>query len=217
MENLELNLSDATNEHLVELFKVRVPGAFDEIDRRYRAKLSRFFNSRVHSYAVSDDLAQETLMRALLHLDDISNGVFLSGWLFQIAYRVYLDWLRKRARDRQVVSYDDQTRVDDDSDGCRDGFVYASDRPPTRPNGGAIADYNPSELAVRRETRENIWRIAKRVLTDDEFKTIWMKYVERADDDETAKALGKAVNSVRTIAYRARNKLAWYLKDLNEE
>lgn len=67
--------------------------------RRYARALSGTDND-------ADDLVQETLARALTHVDQWTNGESPRKWLFSILHNHYVDLLRRTARRPAHVSID---------------------------------------------------------------------------------------------------------------
>jgi RNA polymerase sigma-70 factor, ECF subfamily len=63
--------------------------------RRYRTGIFAFLRRKGFSAEESDDLTQETLIRAYLHLSGF-RGTSLDAWLYRIAANVAVDYLRKR-------------------------------------------------------------------------------------------------------------------------
>ena len=53
--------------------------------------------------ALADDLAQDTFLRAFQSMDQVKDDTKTKSWLFQIAYRIFLDHTRKNKR-RQELS-----------------------------------------------------------------------------------------------------------------
>ena len=53
-----------SNQELVERFKAREEGAFNEIVRRYQERIFAFVFRMVHDFDDASDLAQETFIRA---------------------------------------------------------------------------------------------------------------------------------------------------------
>lgn len=62
---------------------------------RHRSALYGFIRRKGFSAEEADDLTQETLIRAFLHLPGF-RGVSLDAWLYRIAANVSVDYLRKR-------------------------------------------------------------------------------------------------------------------------
>lgn len=82
--------------------------AFDNLVRKYQSSIRRFFlNLTMGDTQLSDDLAQETFIKAWLNLSSFQGLAGFSTWLFRIAYNVYYDSVRSR----KFTSEIDETEV----------------------------------------------------------------------------------------------------------
>ena len=207
------DLDDAT---LTRLFQLGESGVFDEIDRRYRAKLVFFLTKKTGSRESAEELTQETMTRAFTALERLQNGVFLSGWLYRIAYRIFVDWLRKSSRFNGAIVYDENAVSDDRrEERWRAVTVNPGELGELRrPSGRSLSVPEPQDAAIQSEDRANLWKIARETLTRDEFQVLWHKYVDEFDDAQTARALGKTSGAVRSCAHRAKVKLAEKLRKI---
>ena len=71
--------------------------AFDSLVRKYQSPVRRFFlNQTLGDEQLSDDLAQETFIRAYTNIPKFRGMSGFSTWLFRIAYNVFYDEMRKR-------------------------------------------------------------------------------------------------------------------------
>ena len=71
--------------------------AFDRLVMKYQSPIRRLFLSQtLGDEMLSDDLAQETFIKAYTHLDKFRGIASFSTWLYRIAYNVYLDHVRSR-------------------------------------------------------------------------------------------------------------------------
>ena len=78
--------------------------AFDEIVRQYQSPVRRFLlNLTLGDSQLSDDLAQDTFVKAYLHYDSFRGHSSVQTWLMRIAYNVFYDYTRSR---RQTVDVD---------------------------------------------------------------------------------------------------------------
>ncbi len=69
--------------------------AFDELVRRYQSPLRRFFlNLTLGDSQLSDDLAQDTFLKAYLSIGSFKALSSFKTWLMRIAYNVYYDYVR---------------------------------------------------------------------------------------------------------------------------
>lgn len=71
--------------------------AFDQLVRKYQSPV-RCFLMRLTAgdSELSDDLAQDTFIKAYIHLDSFRNLSEFSTWLIRIAYHNYYDYIRNR-------------------------------------------------------------------------------------------------------------------------
>lgn len=71
--------------------------AFDQLVRRYQSPVRRFFlHQTCGDVALSDDLAQDTFLKAYTALASFHGLANFSTWLYRIAYNVFYDYLRSR-------------------------------------------------------------------------------------------------------------------------
>ena len=73
--------------------------AFDQLVRKYQSAVRRFFlNLTCGDNELSDDLAQETFIKAYTGLASFRNLSSFSTWLYRIAYNEATSALRKKGR-----------------------------------------------------------------------------------------------------------------------
>lgn len=71
--------------------------AFDQLVRKYQSPIRRFFlNQTCGDSELSDDLAQDTFIKAYTSLATFKNLSNFSTWLYRIAYNVFYDYIRSR-------------------------------------------------------------------------------------------------------------------------
>lgn len=202
-------MKNESDERLIERFQTGERAVFEEIARRYRPRLLRFLRLRTRSLEAAEDLTQETLMKAFASLGDLRRGEFFSGWLHRVAFRTFVDSTRRRRL--PVASFDDGGDFDRSNDAASKS-VFAS-RTPRRPGGTEFDVESPESRVVRADEGENVWRVAREILTAKEFKTLWLRYVDEATDEEIALALGTSPGAVRVSLTRARQKLIARLRN----
>ncbi|MBR2003291.1 MAG: sigma-70 family RNA polymerase sigma factor [Thermoguttaceae bacterium] len=201
-------MKNESDERLVERFQTGERAAFDEIVRRYRPRLLRFLRLRTRSLETAEDLTQETLVKAFASLESLRRGAFFSGWLHRVAYRTLVDSTRRRRLD--VASFDENA-AGKTSD-AESNAVFATKTTPRRPSGTEFDVASPDERVARADERENLWRVARKMLTPKEFKTLWLRYVDGASDAEISRELGFSEVAVRVALTRARQKLSARLR-----
>ena len=197
-------MENESDERLIERFQSGERAAFDEIARRYRPRLLRFLRLRTRSLESAEDLTQETLMKAFASLGSLRRGEFLAGWLHRVAFRTFVDSTRRRRLD--VASFDENEGGGGAGD-VASKDVFALPATPRRPSGDEFDSAAPETRVLRADEGENVWRVAREILTAKEFKTLWLRYVDEATDAEIALALGATPGAVRVSLTRARQKL----------
>ena len=76
--------------------------AFDQLVKEYQSPIRRFFlNLTCGDSELSDDLAQDTFIKAYTNIASFRNLSSFSTWLYRIAYNVFYDYIRSRNRRHQ--------------------------------------------------------------------------------------------------------------------
>ena len=69
--------------------------AFDELVRRYQSPVRRFFlHQTLGDEQLSDDLAQDTFIKAYMNISKFRGLASFQTWLMRIAYNVFYDYTR---------------------------------------------------------------------------------------------------------------------------
>jgi RNA polymerase sigma-70 factor (ECF subfamily) len=159
--------------------------SYEELDRRYRARLVHLLRRRVGREADAEDLAQATLWTAYSKIDSFDTRRKFSTWLFTIGLRKAIDHGRS-VRRRPTVG-GEATR------------------------GLAAADEGPLGRAIRREQSDagaGVWQLADRVLKPNQWLALWLHYGEDQSTAEVARALSITTVNARVLLHRARKALA---------
>lgn len=85
--------------------------AFNPLVRKYQSPIRRFFlNLTMGDNALSDDLSQETFIKAYLQLNSFKGLSGFSTWLFRIAYNVFYDYIRTQ-KGKEEASLEEVDRM----------------------------------------------------------------------------------------------------------
>ena len=77
--------------------------AFDQLVRKYQSPVRRFFlNQTLGDEQLSDDLAQETFIKAYVNITKFRGMSSFSTWLMRIAYNVFFDDVRSRKQTEDI-------------------------------------------------------------------------------------------------------------------
>lgn len=174
-----MNASDDTS---LDDLAVRAKGgdsaSFEELVARLRGPLVAFLSRRLAHEADADDVAQETFLRAYRHIDSYDPERRFSTWLFAIGKNVAAN---HRAADRR-----------------RDEVTRAS---------GAEAEVETAAAEVESDAAGETWRRARRLLGDEPYRALWLRYVQDLSIREVARELGRSSVATRVMLFRARKKL----------
>lgn len=156
--------------------------SFAELSRRFRPRLLNLLEKRLDGrHADAEDVAQEALARAFGRLDDFDSRYRFSTWLYTIAIRLSHDQIRRRRRRLQYVAFDTEL--------CEQAAV------------------NASMPADSRDEADNLWALAKRVLSEAQFTAMWLRYGEDLTAAEVAGVMQRTRIGVRVLLHRARARL----------
>ncbi|BBO35054.1 RNA polymerase sigma factor [Lacipirellula parvula] len=144
---------------------------------RVIALLERRYGTGSHE---AEDLAQEAFARAYQRLDEFDPRYQFSTWIHTIARRAAIDKRRQRARRPEHVS------------------LGQAELEPAQ--SGAEAP----EIVEQQEEAENIWRLARAVLSESQFTATWLRFGENCEVAEIARRLGRSRIGVRVLLHRAR-------------
>lgn len=171
-------LQNISDEQLAQRSQMDDWASFDELVRRYEARIYRFALGCCGHEADARELTQETFVSVYQHLRKYDPTRSFTTWIFIIARRKCIDRSRRPRRD------------------------FVSELPD-------LPDANdPSVLLGRREAAEELWQTARRVLSDTQFQTLWLHYVEDLEVREVARVMRRTQPHVKVLMFRARRVLA---------
>ncbi len=149
-------------------------------------ELVRLFHRPIYNYVVrmtgqsqdAEDITQDTFVKAFRALHKVDADRPLINWLFTIARRTALNHFRGR---KQFVELPEETLGD--------------------------GSHGPRREADLRERVDDLWAKARRVLTGREYEALWLRFGEEMSTAETAAATGQSVPGIKTLIFRARQRL----------
>ncbi len=196
---LSFDLTNLPDADVAALAKQGREAAFRELVRRYERPVFSLIFRMVRDRETAEDLAQETFIKVLNHIDRYRPEFKLSSWLFKIANNVTIDYLRKRQLD--MVSMDGSphagtaTEVEATSFDIEARQESALDEIEARELGSAI------ERAIA-------------TLRPEYRSCIMLRHVEGRSYEEIAAILDLPLGTVKTYIHRARHELREALQHL---
>lgn len=175
--------------------------AYRELVRRYERPVFSLVFRMVRDSATAEDLAQDTFIKVLNHIDKYRPEFKFSSWLFKIANNVAIDHLRRRHLD--TISMD--------------GAPNAATAADIEATSFDIADHAESALDVM-EAKELGSAIEKAIgaLRPEYRSCIMLRHVEGRSYEEIAATLDLPLGTVKTYIHRARHQLREALEHLRE-
>lgn len=162
--------------------------AFAEIIELYGGSIRALCATLTPNRADADDLAQEAFVRAFRHLDRFDPERAFYPWLATIAYRLAHSWYRR-----------DQRREDH-----REAVVEQQ--------RAGRAPSEPADEAMRDEQSERLWQ-AVRQLAPTQQCAVQLYYRDGLPVQATADVMGVTDGTVKTLLYRARQRLGELLRE----
>jgi RNA polymerase sigma-70 factor, ECF subfamily len=174
---------------LVSAAKAGDTVAFVELSKRHSSKILRRAYRIVKNWQDAEDVLQESLMRAFLHLKDFEERSSFSSWLTRIAINFALMNLRKKRGHVETsmdVIYEDHATL----------FHWEPKDP----------GENPESNFSRRE-REQLLEGAIRQLPPMLRQVVQLKLIDERSGEEVSQTLGITVSAAKSRLARAKTAL----------
>ncbi|GIH89427.1 hypothetical protein Psi01_00570 [Planobispora siamensis] len=184
----------------------------------YRRELQVHCYRMVGSYDDSEDLVQETLLRAWRSRDGFQGRSPLRAWLYRIATNACLDFLRRTTR--RVTRYEPVEGMDHGSQDPPPRITWLQPYPDhllEDLEGTASGEASPEAAAVSRETVELVYLTAIQHLPPRQRAVLILRDALGLPAAETATLLDMSLASVNSALQRARPALRGHLPERRTE
>ncbi|HEY0970846.1 MAG TPA: sigma-70 family RNA polymerase sigma factor [Gemmatimonadales bacterium] len=196
-----LDLTNLPDADVVALARQGRDRAFRELVRRYERPVFSLIFRMVRDRETAEDLAQDSFVKVLNHLDRYRPEFKFSSWIFKIANNVAIDHLRRRQLD--TVSMDGSPHAATAAEVEASSFDVAAQQET------ALEEIEARELGTAIERA-----IAR--LRPEYRSCIMLRHIEGRSYEEIAATLDLPLGTVKTYIHRARNELRQQLQDLRE-
>ncbi|MGW0518579.1 RNA polymerase subunit sigma-70 [Crossiella sp. NPDC003009] len=177
---------------------------FAELTERHRHELRVHCYRMLGSFEESEDLVQETFLRAWRRRESYQGRASVRAWLYKIATNATLDAIGKRPADKQVAVATPETATTAE-------VSWLQPYPDHLLDLAAPAEEEPDAVAVARETIELAYLVALQHLSPRQRAALILRDVLGWSAAETAKALDTTVASANSALQRARVTLKEHL------
>ncbi len=161
---------------------------FHELIRPYERGIYLTAFSILRNQGDAEEVAQETLLKAFSHLDQLRSDEKFKGWLFLIA----VNEARMRRRKNHQHLFES---IDDDPVETTEGDFMPHQ----------FADWRdiPSEVLDKEEIRSAVQKALENL--PQKYREVFLlRDVQHLSVEETSKALGLSISAVKTQLHRAR-------------
>ena len=197
-----LDLANLPDADVVALAQQGRDAAFRELVHRYERPVFSLVYRMVRDRETAEDLAQDTFIKVLNHIDRYRPEFKFSSWLFKIANNVAIDHMRRRHLDT-ISMY---------------GAPHAATATEVEATSFDVVARQETALEEleSRELGSAIERAIAR-LRPEYRSCIMLRHVEGRSYEEIAATLDLPLGTVKTYIHRARNELRAALEPLRGE
>ena len=179
---------------LVAAAKTGDARAFELLVERHERKIFSLAQRITRNREDAEDVVQQSLQKAFIHLEKFEGESLFSTWLTRIAINEALMLLRRKRGSREVPIAESNTE---------DETALPLDIPDLGPN--------PEDSCLQRE-QERILSAAVNELTPGMRKAIELRELGELSTGETAQVMGLSVGAVKARVFHGRRKLRKTLK-----
>jgi RNA polymerase sigma-70 factor (ECF subfamily) len=194
-------LAELTDQEVVVLAQQGAEAAYRELITRYQRPVFALVYRMVRDRELAEDLAQDTFIKVLNHIDSYRPEHKFSSWIFKIANNAAIDHLRRKQLNTLSL------------EGAPDALT--ADRQEATALQVSGGEESALEELEARELGTQIERAIGR-LRPEYRACIIMRHVEGRPYEEIATALELPLGTVKTYIHRARNELRDLLAETRE-
>ena len=195
-DDFEGNIRKVTDELLTLAVKSGNGSAFVELSRRHSKRIQLRIYRILGNWEDTEDALQDSMLKAIKHLDQFRGDCAFSTWLTKIAMNSALMLMRKR-RTRSLTSYDRTAETCD----AFEPWEFPDHAP------------SPERLCAGREVQELLCSAIRRLPWP--YRTaLELYYTGNCSTNEIAQTLGISVGATKSRLLRARKTLRAKLPEL---
>jgi RNA polymerase sigma-70 factor (ECF subfamily) len=162
-------------EQLVERAKQRDQEAFAQLYEEYFDRIYRYIVFKIGDETEAEDMTQQVFLKALRSISSFRwKGVSFSAWLFRIAHKQIVDYMRRKAKRFAVPLNESIVSGDDD----------------------------PQKVTEQRADIEQVLAAAKH-LTKAQREVVSLRFAGDLSISEVARVMGRSVGAVKALQHSA--------------
>ena len=160
--------------------------AFTALVNKYQKSVHALVWRKIGDFHIAEELTQDVFLKAYKRLSTLKRPEHFPGWIYVIATRHCVSWLRKK---QVPIRSLDTMSTDELEEACY--AQYEADR---------------GETAAIEQRRELVKRLLKK-LPESERTVVTLYYLAEMSGAEISQFLGVSPNTVRSRLHRARQRL----------
>ena len=160
--------------------------AFNRLVRKYEKSIHTHVWQKIGDFHHAEEITQDIFLQAYKKLSTLKDPNQFAGWLYAVANRFCIDWMRKQKPTMQSLE-DTPVRA-------IDNLTYER----------YVSEQRESEATERRY--ETVKKLLAR-LPESERTVMMLYYLSEMRAKEIGKSLGVSVNTIRSRLHRARKRL----------
>lgn len=172
---------EVEDEELVSRSQQGDMAAFECLVWRYQPRIQRFMENQISNVEDAKDMTQQTFIKAYNSLSRFRNGHRFSPWIFTIARRQSIDYLRSLG-----IAKNDSSRYDHEQLETND---------------------DPSKLLASAEHCQQIWKWVHCLVDERSYHILWLRVQEEMSIKEIGQVVGISRTLVKVLLCRARKTL----------
>ena len=160
--------------------------AFSTLIQKYQKRVHALAWRKIGDFHHAEEITQDTFLRAYTKLSTLKNPNQFAGWLYVIANRLCLNWMRKQKSGMLSLEQMSEKEID--------ALTY----------GHSISEYREAEAT---EHRYEIVQKLLAKLPESERTVMTLYYLGEMPAKEVSKFLGVSVKTIHSRLHRARKRL----------
>ena len=163
--------------------------AFASLVRKYQQQIHTLAWRKTGDFQIAEDIVQETFLQVYQKLDTLEDSTQFTRWLYQIAHRRCIAWLRKNRIQTEPLEETDISEIETE----------------------AYSRYIATEHAkVTAESQRDLVKKLLTTLKENDREVITLHYFEEMTASEIGEALGVPENTIKSRIRRVRQRLRKY-------
>ena len=160
--------------------------AFEILIRRYQKGIHSLVWRNINDFHYAEEIMQDTFLKAYRKLPTLKNHNQFAGWIYSIANRLCIDWIRKQ---KHVIQSLEDTRLEEIEESS---YVHHM--------------IEQQEADKRENYHELVQKLLEK-LPESEQQVVTLYYLEEMSTKEIGKVMGVSVNTITSRLQRARKRL----------